>query len=87
MIHYSHFAIRWCIKLFHLRLIYGKNYCVGIIPKSHFAILDGAETYFSQLRIIHRKKDCIENSPKIKKYKQNTSMSNQEITQPFQVSG
>ena len=47
MIHYSHFAIRWCIKLFHLRLIDGKKYCVGIIPKSHFAILDGAKSYFS----------------------------------------
>ena len=49
MIHYSHFAIRWCIKLFHLRLIDGKNYCVGIIPKSHFAILDGTKSYFFKL--------------------------------------
>ena len=55
MIHYSHFAIRWCIKLFHLRLIDGKNYCVGIIPKSHFAILDGTKSYFFKLWIIHQK--------------------------------
>ena len=49
------YQVWWCIKFFHLRLIDGKNYCVGIIPKSHFAILDGTKSYFFKLWIIHQK--------------------------------